>query len=104
VNGRGAPFCPQQGCLTHTETPCTAILKEQSLFFFKNGEQEGKTGPVWDWYQWEGVDLRKVWKRLNVVEILCTHVWKWPVETISGMGEGVIKENDGGGESNYDIL
>jgi hypothetical protein len=26
-----------------------------------------------------------------------------PVETIPGMGEG-IKENDGGGEFNYDIL
>jgi hypothetical protein len=27
-----------------------------------------------------------------------------PVETILGMGEGRIKENDGGGEFNYDIL
>jgi hypothetical protein len=26
------------------------------------------------------------------------------VETIPGMGEGEIKENDGGGEFNYDIL
>jgi hypothetical protein len=26
-----------------------------------------------------------------------------PVETILGMGEGRIKENDGGGEFNYDI-
>jgi hypothetical protein len=26
------------------------------------------------------------------------------VETIPGMGEGRIKENDGGGEFNYDIL
>jgi hypothetical protein len=25
------------------------------------------------------------------------------VETIPGMGEGGIKENDGGAESNYDI-
>jgi hypothetical protein len=31
------------------------------------------------------------------VEIFCTHVWKWKnesVDTIPGMGEGVIKEND----------
>jgi hypothetical protein len=27
-----------------------------------------------------------------------------PVETILGMGEGRIKDNDGGGEFNYDIL
>jgi hypothetical protein len=27
-----------------------------------------------------------------------------PVETIQGMGRGKIKENDGGGEFNYDIL
>jgi hypothetical protein len=27
-----------------------------------------------------------------------------PVETIPGMGGGRIKENEGGGEFNYDIL
>jgi hypothetical protein len=27
-----------------------------------------------------------------------------PVETIPGMGGGGIKENDGGGEFNYDVL
>jgi hypothetical protein len=27
-----------------------------------------------------------------------------PVETIPGIGEKGIKENDGGGESNYDIV
>jgi hypothetical protein len=27
-----------------------------------------------------------------------------PVETILGLGEGRIKENDGGGEFNHDIL
>jgi hypothetical protein len=27
-----------------------------------------------------------------------------PVETIPGMGEGEIKENDGGCEFNYDIV
>jgi hypothetical protein len=29
---------------------------------------------------------------------------KMPVETIPGMGGGKIKENDGGGEFNYDIF
>jgi hypothetical protein len=38
---------------------------------------------------------------------LYTHVCKWkiiPVETTPGMGKGGIKENDGGGELNYDIF
>jgi hypothetical protein len=29
------------------------------MSFFKNGRQEGKTGPVWGWYQWEGEAIRK---------------------------------------------
>jgi hypothetical protein len=44
------------------------------MSFFKNREQEGKTGPVWGWYQWEGEDIRKGYRRVNVVEILHTQV------------------------------
>jgi hypothetical protein len=57
-----------------------------------------------------GESIRKGSRRVNVVEIPCTHVWKWkmrPVETIPGMGVGgreeKIKENDGVSEFNYDI-
>jgi hypothetical protein len=32
----------------HNETPCTAILNKQKFLFFKNGEQGGKIGPVWE--------------------------------------------------------
>jgi hypothetical protein len=46
-----------------------------SFFFFKNKDQESKTGPVW------GVDtsrkresIRKGCGRVNVVEIVCTSV------------------------------
>jgi hypothetical protein len=38
-----------------------------------------------------------------MLEVLCTHVWKWSNETCwncSKKGEGETKENDGGGESN----
>jgi hypothetical protein len=38
-----------------------------------------------------------------VIEILCTHVCKWkmrPVETIAGMRDREIKENDGEYEFN----
>jgi hypothetical protein len=48
-----------------------------------------------------GEDIRKGYKRVNMVEILCTHVWKWKNET--GRQGGGIKENGGGGEFNYDM-
>jgi hypothetical protein len=44
---------------------------------------------------------------VNVVEYY-VHLYEngkmKPVQTIPGMGEGGIKENDGGGEFNNDIL
>jgi plasmid stabilization system protein ParE len=62
--------------------------------FFKNEEQEGKTCG-------RGKDIRKGYRRVNV--------WKYyilryengkmrPVETLPRMGEGGIKETDGGEE------
>jgi hypothetical protein len=59
------------------------------LFFFKSGGQESKTGFVWGLLPWWGEDIRKVFRRVNVVEILCTYVWKWKNEicwNYSGMG------------------
>jgi hypothetical protein len=45
------------------------------MSFFKDREQEGfKTGPVCGWYQWEGEDIRKGYRRVDMVEILCTQV------------------------------
>jgi hypothetical protein len=44
-------------------------------FFLKNGRQEGKTGPVWGVVtNGRGEDIRKEYKRVNMVEILRTHV------------------------------
>jgi hypothetical protein len=70
----GAP--ESKGLKRNNETPCRAILNKQKrlFFFFKNGEQEGKTGPVWRLVYWEGEDIRKECRRMNVVEILCTHI------------------------------
>jgi hypothetical protein len=48
-------------------------------------------------------DEEKGYRRVNIIQILCTHECKWkmiPAETIPGMEEGEIKENDGGGEFN----
>jgi hypothetical protein len=47
------------------------------FFFYKNREQEGKTSPV----SWLGTtgreeDIRKEGRRVNMVEIFCTHVCK----------------------------
>jgi hypothetical protein len=33
------------------------------------------------WYSGKGKDVRKVCGRLNMVEILCTHLCKWKNET-----------------------
>jgi hypothetical protein len=42
---------------------------------------------------------------VNVVEILCTYVCKWKNETFETIPlKRRIKENDGGGEFNCDIL
>jgi hypothetical protein len=47
----------------------------------------------------EGVYKERV-KKAEYVKILCTHVWKWkkmkPIKIILEMGEGRIKENNGG--------
>jgi hypothetical protein len=33
------------------------------------------------WYQWEGEEVGKGCGRVNIVQILCTHVCKWKNET-----------------------
>jgi hypothetical protein len=48
---------------------------KQNVFFFKNGEQEGKKVLSRDWYQCCGEeDIRKGSRRVNMVEILYSHV------------------------------
>jgi hypothetical protein len=59
------------------------------------------------WYQWEEEDVRKGCKRMNMVEyyVLVHENGKMrPVETVLGLGGEGLKENDGRGELNYDIL
>jgi hypothetical protein len=62
------------------------------FFFYKMGEQEGRTCPFWGVDTSErGEDVGKGCGRVNMVQILSTHVCKWkmrPVEMIPGMGEG----------------
>jgi hypothetical protein len=53
------------------------------------------------WYQWEAGGYKE-----NVKEAVLKYEdgKMRHVETVPGMGAGGIKENDGGGEFNYDIL
>jgi hypothetical protein len=47
-------------------------------FFYKIREQEGKTGSVWGVGTREREeDVGKGYRRVNMVQILCTHVCKW---------------------------
>jgi hypothetical protein len=71
-------------------------------FFFKIGEQEGNTCPIWGWYPWDwGGYMESGCRRLNMVEILDTHAWNWKNQTCwnySKNGGKGIKENVGGGK------
>jgi hypothetical protein len=83
-----------------------SYLKQTKMSFFKNGEQEGKTGPVWGWYQWRAEGVGKGCRG----RIWWKYVLKYdngrmsPIKTIPGMGGGEKKENDGVNEFSYDIL
>jgi hypothetical protein len=44
----------------------------------------------------EGGEVGKWWRRMNIMQILCTHICKWrnriPIETIPGMVGGADGE------------
>jgi hypothetical protein len=44
-----------------------------------------------DWYQWEGKDIRKGWWRLNIVQTLFAHEWKWKNENCCNYSRNVEK-------------
>jgi hypothetical protein len=55
--------------------------KQTKMSFFKKREQEGKTGSVWGVsISGRGDDIRKGCRRVNILEILCSHVCKWKNE------------------------
>jgi hypothetical protein len=72
-------------------------------------KQKNRTKERWvlsgGWHQWEGEGIRKGWRQVNMVKVLCIHVWEWNNETywnsskkwgLRGRG---IKEKVGGGDS-----
>jgi hypothetical protein len=51
------------------------IKRELRKIRTENGEQEGKTGPVWGFVTSErGEDIRKWYRIVNMAEILYIHV------------------------------
>jgi hypothetical protein len=78
------------------------------FFFHKIREQEGRTGPLWRLLPVRG---GRMWAK-GVGEWIwckyCVHLYAngkiRPVETITGIRGGRIKENDGGGWFKYDIF
>jgi hypothetical protein len=53
-----------------------------SFFLSKNGEQEGKIGPVRVvGINGRGEDIREGYMRVNMLHIVCTHICKWKNET-----------------------
>jgi hypothetical protein len=59
-------------------------------FLNEIGKQEGKTGPVWKTViSRRGKELRKMYRKVNIMEILYTHECKWKNgtdETVRNMG------------------
>jgi hypothetical protein len=53
-----------------------------SFFIYKNREQEGRKVPVWRvGISGRGKDKERGCRRVNMVQIFCTHVCKWKNET-----------------------
>jgi hypothetical protein len=55
--------------------------KMQLGFFYKTGGQESRTSPVWGIGSSEREEVGEGCRRVNMVQILCTHVCKQKNET-----------------------
>jgi hypothetical protein len=61
----------------------------------------------WVWHWWEVGGGRESGRRVNMVQIMYTHVCKGRkllVETVPGIRRGQIKESSAGDELKYDIF
>jgi hypothetical protein len=65
--------------------------KMSFFFLLQNWRTGGQNWRVW--YQWEGEEVGKGCRRVNMVQILCIHVCKWkliPVESVPGTWGGRV--------------
>jgi hypothetical protein len=94
----------------HKETLYIAKLNQKKSHFYSFTNSEHRRAEQvlsGGWQQWGGEDIRKGCGRVNMVEyytLMNENGKLRPVETIPGLGEGGVKESDGGDEFNYDIL
>jgi hypothetical protein len=57
------------------------FLNKNSIIY-KNRKQEGRTSPVWGIFSsGKRYDMERGCRRVNMVQILCTHGCKWKIET-----------------------
>jgi hypothetical protein len=72
----GSP--PNDLCLIHRVSNLTheflCMWGHSHVLFSKTENKKVKQVLSGGWYQWEGGDIRKRCRRVNVVEMLCTHV------------------------------
>jgi hypothetical protein len=62
----------------HKKTPCIALLNNNEKNVIK---QEGGIGSVWGIATSKGGKYGKKCDRMNIVQLLCTHVCKYKNET-----------------------
>jgi hypothetical protein len=58
----------------HNETPCIAISNKHECLFSKAQDRNVNQVLSGVGISGRGEDIRKGWRRVNVAEILCTHV------------------------------
>jgi hypothetical protein len=51
------------------------LNKQKKIFFLTEGRKVMQV-LYGGWNHWKGEDIRKGWRRVNMVEILCTHIRK----------------------------
>jgi hypothetical protein len=61
------------------------------IFFYKIREKEARTGSGGVWHWWKGGGGRKRGRRMNMVQIMYTHICKYKndtIETVTGIRGG----------------
>jgi hypothetical protein len=85
-----------------SQTPCIAILsqkkKKVSFLLFSITKSENKkqnSSCEGEGYHWEGEEVGKGGRKVNMVQILCTHVCKWKNETCGNYSRNGGEEDKG---------
>jgi hypothetical protein len=67
-----------------------------SFFFYKNGEPKDRIGPVLGvGTSSRGLDVGIWCRRMNMVQMLCTHLYKWKNETCLNHSKNEVRRDGG---------